>query len=50
MKVLSGESTFVPDAKRYLQEAEFPKLPDDPRLAHMKAIWDMEVVFFTPKS
>jgi hypothetical protein len=50
MKVLSGDSAFVPDAKQYLQEAEFPKLPDDPRLANMKAIWDMEVVFFSTKS
>jgi hypothetical protein len=50
MKVLSGDSEFIPDAKRYLTEAEFPQLPDDPRLANMKAIWDMEVVFFTPKS
>jgi len=50
MKVLSGDAEFVPDARRYLTEAEFPKLPDDPRLANMKAVWDMEVVFFTPKS
>lgn len=50
MKVLSGDPAFVPDAKEYLQEAEFPKLPDDPRLANMKAIWDMEVVFFTSKN
>ena len=49
MKVLSGDAAFVPDAKQYLQEAEFPKLPDDPRLANMKAEWDMEVVFFTSK-
>jgi hypothetical protein len=50
MKVLSGDSTFVPDAKQYLKDAEYPKLPDDPRLANMRAVWDMEVVFFTPKS
>jgi hypothetical protein len=50
MKVLSGDSEFIPDAQQYLNEAEFPKLPDDPRLANMKAVWDMEVVFFTPKS
>jgi hypothetical protein len=50
MKVLSGDREFIPDAKRYLNEAEFPKLPDDPRLANMRAVWDMEVVFFTPKS
>jgi len=50
MKVLSGDPAFVPDAKEYLQESEFPKLPDDPRFANMKAIWDMEVVFFTPQN
>ncbi|MGA8224495.1 MAG: hypothetical protein WB780_22815 [Candidatus Acidiferrales bacterium] len=50
MKVLSGDGEFIPDAQQYLKEAEFPKLPDDPRLANSKAIWDMEVVFFTPKS
>lgn len=50
MKVLSGDAEFTPDAQRYLNEAEFPKLPDDPRLANMKAVWDMEVVFFTPKN
>ncbi|MGB7847258.1 MAG: hypothetical protein WBL63_16710 [Candidatus Acidiferrum sp.] len=50
MKVLSGDGEFIPDAQQYLKEAEFPKLPDDPRLANMKAVWDMEVVFFTPKS
>jgi hypothetical protein len=50
MKVLSGDSEFIADAQRYLNEAEFPKLPDDPRLANMKAVWDMEVAFFTPKS
>lgn len=48
-KVLSGDNEFIPDAQRYLNEAEFPKLPDDPRLANMKAVWDMEVVFFTPQ-
>jgi hypothetical protein len=49
MKVLSGDAEFIPDAQRYLKEAEFPKLPDDPRLANMRAVWDMEVVFFTPR-
>jgi hypothetical protein len=49
MKVLSGDREFIPDAQQYLKEAEFPKLPDDPRLANAKLIWDMEVVFFTPK-
>ena len=49
MKVLSGDGEFIPDAQQYLKEAEFPKLPDDPRLAKAKLIWDMEVVFFTPK-
>jgi hypothetical protein len=50
MKVLSGDAEFIPDAKQYLQDGEFPKLPDDPRLANTQAVWDMEVVFFTPKS
>ena len=50
MKVLSGDPEFVSDAQQYLKEAEFPQLPDDPRLAHMKTIWDMEVAFFTSKS
>jgi hypothetical protein len=50
MKVLSGDGEFISDAKRYLEEAEFPKLPDDPRLANLRAVWDMEVVFFTPKN
>lgn len=50
MKVLSGDAEFVPDAKQYLQDGEFPKLPDDPRLANMQAVWDMEVVFFSPKT
>jgi hypothetical protein len=50
MKVLSGDSEFIPDAESYLNEAEFPKMPDDPRLANARRIWDMEVVFFTPRS
>lgn len=49
MKVLSGDADFIDDAKQYLQDGEFPKLPDDPRLANAKLEWDMEVVFFTPK-
>jgi hypothetical protein len=49
MKVLSGDADFIGDAKQYLQDAEFPKLPDDPRLANAKLEWDMEVVFFTQK-
>jgi hypothetical protein len=49
MKVLSGDKEFIPDAKQYLKDGEYPKLPNDPRLANMRAIWDMEVVFFTPK-
>jgi hypothetical protein len=49
-KVLSGESAFVSDAKEYLEQAEYPKLPNDPRLANLKAVWDMEVVFFSPKA
>src|SRR5450755_2893590 len=47
MKVLSGNAQFVPDAKRYLQEAEFAKMPDDLRFAKAKGY--MEVVFFAPK-
>lgn len=50
MKVLSGDNDFVPDAKQYLEHGEYPKLPNDPRLANLKAIWDMEVVFFSPKT
>jgi Gram-negative bacterial TonB protein C-terminal len=49
MKVLSGETEFVDDAKEYLKAAQFPALPDDPRLANAKMEWDMEVVFFTTK-
>lgn len=49
MKVLSGDAEFVDDAKRYLQDGEFPKLPNDPRLANAKLEWDMEVVFFARK-
>jgi hypothetical protein len=49
MKVLSGDADFIVDAKQYLQDGEFPKLPDDPRLANTKLEWDMEVVFFKPK-
>ena len=49
MKVLSGDADFVADAKQYLQDGEFPKLPDDPRLANAKLEWDMEVVFFAQK-
>lgn len=49
MKVLSGDAEFIADAKEYLQEGEYPKLPDDPRFANMKMEWDMEVGFFTPK-
>ena len=50
MKVLSGDNDFVSDAKQYLEQGEYPKLPNDPRLANLKAIWDMEVVFFSPKT
>jgi len=49
IKVLSGDAAFVADAKTYVQNAQFPELPDDPLLANMKAEWDMEVVFFPPK-
>lgn len=49
MKLISGDADLIADAKQYLQAGEFPKLPDDPRLANAKAEWDMEVVFFTPK-
>jgi hypothetical protein len=49
MKVLSGDAEFIPDAERYLKQGKYPKLPDDPRLANAKVIWDMEVVFFAPK-
>ena len=49
MKVLSGDPQFVDDAKQYLEEGEYPKLPDDPRFANAKIEWDMEVAFFTPK-
>ena len=49
MKLISGDVKFTADAKQYLQDGEFPKLPDDPRLANAKLEWDMEVVFFTPK-
>jgi hypothetical protein len=50
MKVLSGDSDFVSDAKQYLEHGEYPKLPNDPRLVNLKAIWDMEVAFFSPKT
>jgi hypothetical protein len=50
VKVLSGDREFIPDAESYLNEAEFPKMPDDPRLANARRVWDMEVVFFTPKT
>jgi len=49
MKVLSGDAEFIEDAKEYLQNAEFPRLPDDPRLSNAKLEWDMEVVFFAHK-
>jgi hypothetical protein len=49
MQVLSGDQDFVPDALRYLNDADYPKLPNDPRLANTQMVWDMEVVFFTPK-
>ncbi len=49
MKVLSGDTTFVSDAQRYLQESEFHKWPVDTRHPDARAVWDMEVVFFTPK-
>jgi len=48
MKIISGDPQFVEDAKQYLSEAEFSKLPKDPRLHKAKMIWDMEVVFFSP--
>jgi len=50
MKVLSGDAPFVADARQYLEEGEYPKLPDDPRFANAKIEWDMEVAFFTPKA
>jgi hypothetical protein len=50
MQVLSGDPNFVPDAKLYLEEGEYPRLPDDPRLANSRMIWDMEVAFFTPQT
>jgi hypothetical protein len=49
MRVLFGDKEFIPDAKEYLKDGEYPKLPNDPHLANMRAIWDMEVVFFTTK-
>ena len=49
MKIVSGDAEFIEDAKQYLQQVEFPRLPDDPRLANAKLEWDMEVVFFTSK-
>lgn len=48
MQVLSGDDQFIPDAKQYLQDADFGAMPDDPRLLNAKRIWNMEVAFFRP--
>jgi hypothetical protein len=49
IQVLSGDPAFVKDAKEYVKHGEFPPLPEDPRLANAKLIWDFEVAFFSPK-
>jgi hypothetical protein len=49
MKVLSGDADFIEDAKQYLKDGDFGRIPDVPQLANAKFIWDMEVAFFTPK-
>lgn len=49
IKVLSGDSAFVGDAKDYVKQSEFGPLPNIPQLANAKREWDMEVVFFTAK-
>jgi hypothetical protein len=50
IKVLSGDGTFVQDAKDYVKAAEFGALPDIPQLANAKREWEFEVAFFTPKN
>jgi hypothetical protein len=48
IKVVSGDDPYVEDAKRYVQEAQFPALSDDPSFAHVEMKWDFEVAFFAP--
>jgi hypothetical protein len=49
IKVLSGDESFVQDAKDYVKGVDFGPLPDIPQLANASREWDFEVAFFTPK-
>ena len=47
IRVLSGEESFVEDAKNYVKAANFGVLPDVPGLAKTTE-WDFAVAFFKP--
>src|ERR1700690_1885358 len=49
IKVLSGDRSYVEDAKEYIQQREFGALPDIPQLANAKREWEFEIAFFTPR-
>jgi hypothetical protein len=49
IKVLTGEESFVQDAKEYVKTANFGPLPNIPQLANARREWELEVAFFTPK-
>jgi outer membrane biosynthesis protein TonB len=48
VKFLSGEAVLLDDAKEYLRNAQFPALPNDPRLTNAERKWKLEVAFFAP--
>ena len=50
IKVLSGDEPYIEQAKEYIQNADFPTLPDDPRFANARLEWEIEVAFFAPKN
>lgn len=49
IKVLSGDTAFVQDAKDYVKAANFGEVPNITALANVKREWEMEIAFFTPK-
>jgi len=50
IKVLSGDSDFVEDAKSYVKATQFPAMPDIPQLANAGRKWEFEVAFFALKN
>jgi hypothetical protein len=50
IKVLSGDESFVQDARDYVKAANFGAMPNIPQLANAKREWEFEVAFFPPKN